>query len=96
MGTIIAPSALYGSLFPGVVPGASWQPGGFKDLSVGGACETGYGDQTKIHKALQYLADFKHTEKHVPYLRWAVAVIPALLDVLPKIVYHNNKVYTPL
>ena len=48
------------------VAGASWVPWSDKDLSAGGACETGYGDRTKIHSGLQYLTDLKHSEKHTP------------------------------
>jgi len=91
----IVPSTLYSSSFAGFVSSPSWMPAGGKDLSAGGACETGYGDKTKIHSSLQYLTNLKHSEKHTPYIRWAVTVVPVLLDVLPKIAYHNEK-RTPL
>ena len=83
-------AALYDTLFPHAVPSASQNLSGFKDLSVGGACQTGYGEHTKIHKALQSFADLKHTEKHTPYVRWVVALVPALLDALPKIMHRDD------
>ncbi len=95
MGTIAIPLTLHGPSFPDSVSDAAWRVTKFKDLSAGGACETGYGDQSKVHKALQQLADFKHSEKHTPPLGWAVTVIPALLDMIPKIIFHDNK-FTPL
>ena len=87
--------APYSASLAGLVSGPSWQLAGGKDLSPGGACETGYGDQTKIHSGLQYLTNLKHSEKHTPYIRWAVTVVPVLLDVIPKIAWQNNK-RTPL
>ncbi len=95
MGTLAAPLTLYNSLFAGLVPGAFRKIAQFKDLSDGGACQTGYGDRTAAHRALQYSANLKHAEKHAPYLRWAAAVVPAFLDVIPKIIYQNHK-RTPL
>ena len=78
--------------FAELVTGASWAPWSDKDLSPGGACETGYGDRTRIHSGLQYLTDLKHSEKHTPYVRWAVVTaVPLLLDVLATIIKREEK-----
>ena len=78
--------------FAELVAGASWAPWSDKDLSPGGACETGYGDRTEIHSGLQYLTDLKHSEKHTPYVRWAVVTaVPLLLDVLPTIIEREGR-----
>ncbi len=78
--------------FAGLVAGASWAPWSDKDLSPAGACETGYGDRTKIHSGLQYLTELKHSEKHTPYVRWAVVTaVPLLLDILPTILKRDDQ-----
>ncbi len=82
---------LYSSSLAGFVSGPAWKIGESKDLSPGGACETGYGDQTRIHSGLQFLTNLKHSEKHTPYIRWAVTVVPVFLEVLPQIMYHDNQ-----
>lgn len=67
-----------------------WKLDGLKDLSPGGICETGYGDKNKARKTLQFVAEIKHKEKYTAYRSWGIAIIPALLDVLPEIVYDGN------
>jgi len=91
MTATITPLGLQGSPLSGFLSRLSWKPAGFKDLSPGGDCETGYGDQTKVHQGLQYLTDLKHTEKQMPYVRWATAAVPLLLEALPDIALRDKQ-----
>ena len=67
-----------------------WKLDGLKDLSPGGICEMGYGNKSKTRRTLQYLSDIKHKEKYTVYRGWGITVIPALLDVLPEIIYNED------
>lgn len=67
-----------------------WKLDGFKDLSPGGICELGYGDQNKTRKTLQYLSNIKHREKYRSYLGWGVAFVPWLLNATPEVLYDGN------
>lgn len=67
-----------------------WKLDGLKDLSAGGICEMGYGNRNKTQQTLQYLSTIKHREKYTSFLGWGITVIPALLDVIPEILYKEN------
>lgn len=90
MSTILVPLALYGPSDAPVGSIPPWKLDGLKDLSAGGICEIGYGNQNKTRKTLQYLSYIKHKEKYRSYLGWGIAFIPALLDVIPEILYGEK------
>lgn len=90
MSTLLAPVAAHAPSVAAVSSIPPWKLDGFKDLSPGGICEMGYGNQNSARKTLQFLSDIKHKEKYRSYLGWGVAVIPAILDVLPQILYDGH------
>lgn len=78
---------------PSVAGAASvppWRLDELKDLSPGGICEMGYGDKNKTLKTLQFLSEIKHKEKYAAYRGWGIALVPALLDVLPEILFDAD------
>lgn len=90
MSIVFFPLAMNGHSVIDVGSVPPWKLDEFKDLSPGGICEMGYGDQNKTQKTLQYISNIKHKEKYSSYLGWGAAVVPALLDVLPEILYDEN------
>lgn len=90
MSALLVPIALYDPSVAGVTSVPPWKLDGLKDLSPGGICEMGYGNHNKARQTLQYIANLKHKEKYRTYLGWGVTFIPALLDVLPEILYDEN------
>lgn len=90
MSIAFIPLPLHNHSVAGAASVPPWKLDGLKDLSPGGICEMGYGNKNKTRKTLQYLSDIKHKEKYTAYRGWGIAVIPALLDVLPEILYNDN------
>lgn len=90
MSTIFVPFALQGPSVADAAAVPPWKLDGLKDLSPGGICERGYGNKNNTQKTLQFLSNIKHREKYTRYLGWGVAAVPALLDVIPEILYDNK------
>jgi len=91
MSTLVIPSVHYRSSVAGIGSVPPWKLDDFKDLSPGGICEMGYGNQNNTRKTLQFLSNMKHKEKYTSYLGWGITLIPALLDAIPEILYDGNK-----
>jgi len=90
MSMAFIPLPLHKHSVAGAVSVPPWKLDGLKDLSPGGICETGYGDKNTTRKTLQFLSDIKHKEKYTAYHGWGIAVLPALLDVIPEIIFDDN------
>lgn len=90
MSTVLVPLVLHGPSVAGLASVPPWKLDGLKDLSAGGICEMGYGNKNQTRKTLQYVSNIKHKEKYTSYLGWGITIIPALLDVLPEILYDDN------
>lgn len=90
MRTAFIPSPVEGLSVASATAVPPWKLDEFKDLSPGGICEMGYGNKNTTRKTLQYISDIKHKEKYTTHLGWGIAVIPALLEMLPEILYDAN------
>lgn len=83
--------SLWGPSTAGISSIPPWKLDNLKDLSAGGICETGYGKKNRTSQTLQYISDLKHREKYSSFAGWGITVLPALMDILPAILYHDNR-----